>query len=110
MDAIHGIDTNSLRNHRVFRFIEEHLPGDIERKKEILEQNVAGAGEHLAGFAKEKGMTQKSLFDKVREYVDIADDKLDLVAAALDVTTNTFEHTGIQTVTRRIVSRAYGEI
>jgi hypothetical protein len=26
------------------------------------------------------------------------------------MTTNVFEHTGVQTVARRIVSRAYGEI
>ena len=55
-------------------------------------------------------MTREGLLEKVRHYVSISDDKLDMLAAALDVTTNPFEHTGVQTVARRIVSRAYGEI
>jgi hypothetical protein len=109
-DALAGLDLDSLSNHRVFRFVADHLPGDIARKKELVEQNVHSAGQQLAAFAGEKGMTQESLLSKVREYITVADDKLDAVAAALDVTTNTFEHTGIQTVARRIVSRAYGEI
>lgn len=45
-----------------------------------------------------------------KEYVAIADDKLDLAAAALDLATNTFEQIGKQRVIRRVVARAYGEI
>jgi len=110
LDALHKVDLDALSNHSVFRFVADHLPGDLARKKQILEENVADTGERLSAFASDKGMTQESLLTKVREYVDVADDKLDVLAAALDMTTNAFEHTGIQTVTRRIVSRAYGEI
>jgi hypothetical protein len=35
---------------------------------------------------------------------------MEYVAAAIDVGTNYFEHTGIQSVSRRLISRAYGEI
>jgi len=42
--------------------------------------------------------------------VDIADDKLDYVAAFLDMTTNYFEHTGTQSVARRLIERAASEI
>lgn len=110
MDAVKNLDTDSLQNHRLFKFVADHLPGDIAQKKALVEQNVSMAGEKLNAFASEKAMTREGLLEKVRQYVDVADDKLDMVAAALDVTTNTFEHTGIQTVARRIVSRAYGEI
>jgi len=109
-DEVAKIDLDSLQNHRVFKFISEHLPGDVAQKKQAIEANIADAGDRLNAFAGDKGMTRESLLAKVREYVDVADDKLDMVAAALDVATNTFEHTGIQTVARRIVSRAYGEI
>ena len=46
----------------------------------------------------------------MKEYVDVADNSLDWVAAAIDLGTNCFEHTGIQSVARRVISRAYGEI
>jgi hypothetical protein len=109
-DALKNVEADALANHRVFRFVAEHLPGDLARKKQLVEENVADAGERLSAFATDRGMTREGLLAKVREYVDVADDKLDVIAAALDLTTNTFEHTGIQTVARRIVSRAYGEI
>jgi hypothetical protein len=32
------------------------------------------------------------------------------VAAGIDLVSNHFEHTGIQSVTRRVISLAYGEI
>ena len=64
----------------------------------------------LEGMVASQGITQEGVLAKVKEYVTIADDKVDLAAAALDLGTNTFEHTGIQTVARRVISRAYGEI
>jgi hypothetical protein len=42
--------------------------------------------------------------------VEIADDKLDYVAAFLDMSTNYYEHTGIQTLAHRLIERAVAEI
>jgi hypothetical protein len=42
--------------------------------------------------------------------VEVTDGRLDVIAAVLDMATNYFEHTGIQSVARRIISRAYGEL
>jgi hypothetical protein len=40
----------------------------------------------------------------------VSDSKLDYLAAFLDVTTNYYEHTGTQTLARRLIERAYAEI
>jgi hypothetical protein len=42
--------------------------------------------------------------------MDVADDKLDFVAAALDMTLNYYEHTGVQTLARSLIARATNEI
>lgn len=110
LDAVRNLEHDALEAHPVFRFVSEHLPGDIAQKKQLLEANVESSGARLEAFASERNMTRDGLLERVRGYVDVADDKLDVLAAALDLATNTFEHTGIQTVARRIVSRAYGEI
>jgi hypothetical protein len=55
-------------------------------------------------------LTPESILRSMNQYIDIADNKLDYVAAFLDMTTNYYEHTGIQTVARRLVDRAYAEI
>lgn len=57
-----------------------------------------------------KRITQQSVFQRIKGIVDVGESKLDYVAAALDLGTSCIEHTGIQTVTRRLVSHAYAEI
>ncbi len=110
LGAIENVSLDELADNRVFRFVSDHLPGDIAQKRDTLRSNVDQTRGHVEGFVGERGMSQESLLARVREYVHIADDKLDVLAAALDLSTNTFEHTGIQTVARRVITRAYGEI
>ena len=40
----------------------------------------------------------------------MTDDRLDYVAAFLDLTTNYYEHTGIQSVARSLIQRTVNEI
>ncbi|WP_334885457.1 hypothetical protein [Nostoc sp.] len=40
-------------------------------------------------------------------FIQIADDNLDFVAAFLDQTTNYYEHRGIKTVARTLILQAY---
>ena len=42
--------------------------------------------------------------------LEIADDKLNYVAAFLDVSTEYYSHTGTQTVAARLIERAAGEV
>lgn len=102
--------TDQLEESRTYRFLSEHLPGGIAEHRDTLRRNVDETRGHLEGLVETHGLSQASVLSKVREYVEVADDKLDLIAAAIDLSTNTFEHTGIQTVARRVISRAYGEI
>jgi hypothetical protein len=46
----------------------------------------------------------------MQRFVEITDDKLDYLGAFLDVTTNYYEHTGTQTLARRLIERAAAEI
>jgi hypothetical protein len=46
----------------------------------------------------------------VGSFIQIADDNLDFVAAFLDQSTNYYEHTGIQTVTRKLILDAYASV
>ena len=110
VDAVDAVEESELANHRVFRFVAEHLPGDWAQKRDVVKNNMASAEGYLQNLVSSGNIEQSSLLAKVREYVDIADDKLDLVAASLDLATNYYEHTGVQSVTRRIIGRAYAEI
>lgn len=109
LEALDG-PLESIQENRVFKFVSEHLPGGIAEQRDTIKKNVEESRGHLEGMVSQHGISQDTVLAKVKEYVAFADDKLDLVAAALDLGTNTFEHTGIQTVARRVITRAYGEI
>ena len=47
---------------------------------------------------------------KIKDYVVLSDDRWDVLAASIDFLTNYYQHTGTQSVARRIISRSYSEI
>lgn len=108
-EALQG-ERSAIENNRVYRFVSSHLPGGVAEHRDLIVSTINGSRGHLESMVANGGVTPEAVLAKVREYVAVADDKLDVVAAALDLATNTFEHTGIQTVARRVVKRAYGEI
>jgi len=55
-------------------------------------------------------LTRDKIADSLSSFVDMTDRKLDYVAAFLDMTTNYYEHTGTQTLARRLIKRAVNEI
>lgn len=109
LEALDG-PLESIAESRAFRFVSEHLPGGLAEQRDVLKRNVEESRGHLEGMVASHGLTQEGVLARVREYVEVADDKLDVVAAALDLTTNVFEHTGIQTVARRVITRAHQSI
>lgn len=109
LEALEG-PIERLQESRAFAFVAAHLPGGLGEQRDTIKRNVEGSRGYLDSFVASQGVSQEGVLAKVKEYVAFADDKLDLVAAALDLGTNPFEHTGIQTVARRVIMRAYGEI
>lgn len=97
-------------NGRLAR-IASLLPGaSVEEQKALATSNLEASKGAIEGFVASKGITRETAVDRIKSVFDVADDKLDYVAAALDLTTSPFEHTGIQTVARRVIARAYGEL
>ncbi|MEJ7730370.1 MAG: hypothetical protein WKG00_14270 [Polyangiaceae bacterium] len=106
-----AVSGDSLGKSKLFNAASRFLPGgSADEKKQIIQQNIEQAGPKLTDLVKSKGIDQAGILERVRQHISFSDDKLDVVAATLDVTTRYFEHTGIQSVARRVISRAYSEI
>lgn len=111
IDGIEGASQADLTKNTVFTKIAAYLPGEsVVEKQQLILANLQANKDWALGFVADKGIDQRSLLDKIRPYVDVADDNLDYVAAALDIGTNYYEHTGTQTIARQLIDRAYGEI
>lgn len=111
VDKIKNVSDDELAGHGIFSKIAGFLPGGgVGEKRALVQTTLDQTGDHLKKLAGDKGVTREQIFEKVKGYLEVADDKLDYVAAAIDVSCSYFEHTGIQTVARRLITRAYGEI
>lgn len=64
----------------------------------------------MSGLVDRTQMSRTKLADALSGVVEVSDTSLDYVAAFLDMSTNYFEHTGTQTLVRRLVERAVHEI
>lgn len=64
----------------------------------------------MSGLVASNNLTPQKVANNLQNFVDFADDKLDYLAAFLDVSTNYYEHTGTQTLARRLIERAAAEI
>lgn len=110
-DTVRNATSGLLEGNSLFAKVAEYLPGgSTADKKDLITRNLDQAGAYVNGFVAEKGLSQQGIWDKVKGSLEFAEGKLDVAAALLDVTTNPFEHTGIQSVARRVISRAYAEI
>ena len=81
-----------------------------EDKQGFINESFNAVGDWMDKMINSFGLTRESLVNRFGGFVEIADDKLDYLAAFLDGSTNFFEHTGIQTVARQLIQQAYQEM
>jgi hypothetical protein len=102
---------SDLENHEAFNEMREDIPGDDgDSKLGFIGESVSSVSGWMGDFVSDHDLTPRKVINSLQNYMDVADDKLDYVAAFLDMTTNYYEHTGIQTLARRLIERAYAEI
>ena len=102
-------EEKALAQNPAYGAISDLIPEE-EDKKGLIVKTFSAVENFLSNLTSKVGLTRESLSGKLGSFVEIADDKLDYLAAFLDGATNYFEHTGIQTVARKVITRAYEEI
>ncbi|WP_199248728.1 Tudor-knot domain-containing protein [[Phormidium] sp. ETS-05] len=108
---ISGTDPNTVAANPVFSAVSSSLPGNSTSDKfGFITQAFSSVQGWMNGLVAKTGLTPQSIFNSVGKFIQVADDNLDFVAAFLDQTTNYYEHTGIQTVARRVILDAYDAV
>jgi hypothetical protein len=101
----------ALQQNLTFQSINNLIPGgSTDEKLGFIGQSFSAVQGWMENFVTSHHITQQSLVSTLQKSIDIADNNLDYVAAFLDLSTNYYEHTGIQTVARCIIERAAREI
>ncbi|MBD2166550.1 hypothetical protein H6G04_19310 [Calothrix membranacea FACHB-236] len=105
---ITGTDANVVAQNPVFLAVNTALPGNNPSEKfGFITQAFNSVQGWMNGLVAKTGLTPQSITSHLGNFIQIADDNLDFVAAFLDQTTNYFEHTGIQSVARAIILRSH---
>jgi len=107
-DWINSATQSSLEENEAFRNIQKMIPGSD--KAAFVGEAFNSVTGWMGGFVSSHGLSPQSVTQHLQGFIDIADDKLDYVGAFLDMSTNYYYHTGVQTVAKRLIDRAYAEI
>lgn len=107
-EIISGANFSAVTQNPVFLSVSNSLPGNNPTDKVgFISQSFNSVQSWMGGIVSKTGITPQSLASSLGNFIQFADDNLDFVAAILDQTTNYFEHTGIQTVARKLILDAH---
>ncbi|MFB2893496.1 hypothetical protein ACE1CI_11335 [Aerosakkonemataceae cyanobacterium BLCC-F50] len=111
LSSFNTMSPQELQNNQSFNSVKDLIPGgSTEGKKNFIAESFNSVSGWMSGFVNSHDLTPQKVAKNLSSFIDVADDKLDYLAAFLDVSTNYYEHTGIQTLAHRLIERASGEI
>lgn len=106
-----GSGTTDLEGNETFKRVKSLVPGGQAKEQlGLIQKSLGSVGDWMSDFTARNGLTQDKVLGGLKGFLEVSDDRLDYVAAFLDLTTNYYEHTGTQTVARSLIQRAVNEI
>lgn len=109
--SLNNLSPKELDNNGTFSNLKPLIPGDkTSNQLEFIGTSFESVKGWMSSFVNQRDLTPQQLFDKLSNFVEYSEDKLDYLAAFLDMTTNYYEHTGTQTLAKRLIERAVAEI
>jgi hypothetical protein len=109
--TLNNLSAQELSNNSGFSKISKLIPGgNPAGKLEFIGRSFDSTKDWMSGLVSKHDLTQHKLMSNLHSFVDFSENQLDYVAAFLDMSTNYFEHTGIQSIARSLISRAMFEV
>ncbi len=108
---IGGVSPQELDSNSTFSGVRELIPGgNTSGKLDFIGNSFDSVKGWMADFVAQRNLTPEKVMSTLQGFLEFSDSKLDYVAAFLDMSTNYYEHTGTQTLARRLIERAMDEI
>ncbi|MFB8790121.1 MAG: hypothetical protein U7123_15005 [Potamolinea sp.] len=102
---------SELEQNQTYSSIKDSIPGDNSAGKlNFIGQSFDSVKGWMSGFVEDRGLSPEGVANNLQGFIDFSGDKLDYLGAFLDVSTNYYEHTGTQTLARRLIERAVAEL
>lgn len=109
--ALSRLNPSDLQSNQTFSRINEVIPGSTTAGKlDFIGHSFDSVKGWMSNFVASHNLTPEKVSSNLQQFIEISDDKLDYLGAFLDMSTNYYEHTGTQTLARRLIERAAAEI
>ena len=110
-DFLEKLTPKELEQNKTFNQIKPLIPGNNSSSQlDFIGQSFGSVTGWMSNFVNSRDITPDKILGKLRGFMEVSEDKLDYLAAFIDMSTNYYEHTGIQTLAHRLIERAVAEI
>lgn len=111
LGTLQSLQPNDLQENPTFKAIGSVVPGGNPSGQLgfIIESFNAVQG-WLNQFVSSHELTPQKVINSLQSFIELSKDNLDYLGAFLDMSTNYYYHTGVQTLARRLIERAVAEI
>ncbi|MGF1461375.1 MAG: hypothetical protein ACFBSG_20405 [Leptolyngbyaceae cyanobacterium] len=111
LNGIKGMGASDLEHNKTFKGVEKEIPGNSSKDKlSFITESFESTRGWMDNFVNKNNITQSGVVDKIAGFMEGSKSRLDYLGAMLDVTVKYYEHTGVQTLARRLIERAVAEL
>lgn len=111
LSGLNQTNPQELEQNSTFQSIKDVIPGNNAGSKlNFIGESFDSVKGWMNGLVTANNLTPQTVVGHLQSFIQLTDDKLDYLAAFLDMSTNYYEHTGTQTLARRLIERAVAEI
>lgn len=109
--TINSLSPSDLEKNPTFKGVSSLIPGGSPAGQlGFITQSFDSIKEWMSDFVASRDLTPEKVVNNLQNFVEISKDKLDYLGAFLDISTNYYTHTGVQTLAHRLIERAVAEI
>lgn len=102
---------SELENNPTFKRVGELIPGNTTSGQLFfVTESFEAVQDWIDRMLEARGLSLEAVTGNLGKYINFTDDKLDYLAAFIDMTTAYYAHTGTQTLVHNLVERAAKEI
>ncbi|MEO1093592.1 MAG: hypothetical protein AAFX01_01665 [Cyanobacteria bacterium J06638_28] len=111
LTRIKGMAPSDVEKNPTFKKIQKEIPGNNAKGKlAFMTESFESTRGWMENFVAKNNMSQERVLDSLSGFIEGSKSKLDYLGAFLDISVKYYEHTGTQTLARRLIERAVAEI
>ena len=111
LSYLQGSGVADLQKNERFGKVASMIPGDgVQNQMGFLQKSMTAVTDWTHKFVASRDLGVDKIVGNIRGVIPGVESKLEYFTAFIDLFTNYYEHTGIQTVARSLITRAVSEI